>query len=186
MAVTQTTLNPTPTRLPLIAPVGEPDIWWSQYPKAEIVFALAGAAVTVAGIGNTQRLVINCVLPSTFAYVLQDLTLNMTSATDIDDWQSATLTNIRDGNPPIWTQWLPFEGLSTGGHAGITFKTWALTTPPTNKTLLGINPDPRLQVTIDNPVITGEVAVANLFCRFYQYDLNQGYRTAINAPILTR
>lgn len=186
MGIITTTLSPAAKRLPLIAPIGEPEIWWTPYPKAEIVFNTSGEAVTKGEAADSQQLVINCDLQQSYAYVLMDLNLMLTSATDMADWNNISHTVLRDGVPPIWTQFIPFESNGAGGVATFTWRQFRHVGDITQKVLLAVNPGTRLAITIENPVVDGDAASASFFARFLQFDLNQGYRTSVNTPILVR
>jgi len=186
MATTLTFIAPPLKRLPLIAPIGEPDIWWTPYPKAEIVYNIQDGAITVAGAGEDQALVISCALPTSFAYVLQDLTMTIKAAGDIDDWRLAALAKLKDATAAAWELDMVFEGSSLMGSAAAQLRTYGLRTEPPQKMLLATGGGATLTITLDNPVIDGEAAEVDFFARFLQFDLNQGFRTSVNTPILTR
>lgn len=186
MATTLTFIAPPVRRLPFIAPVGEPDIWWTPYPKAELVYNIQDGGITVAAAGEDQALVVSCALPDSFAYVLQDLTMTIKAATDIADWRLAALAKLKDATAAIWELDMKFEGGSLMGIPAALLRTYGLTIEPPQKTLLAIAGGATLTITLDNPVIDGEAAEVDFFARFLQFDLNQGFRTSVNTPILTR
>lgn len=185
-----TAFVPEPARLPLIAPVGEPEIWWTQHPKAEMIFSVGSETITAPGAGNTAVVTIACALPKSFAYVLRELSMQIL-ATDASDWPTSGLTTLRDTNVATQIR-VPIPLTSTqvgvsaafGDAAGI--RTYFVEAGIPDKTLLAVKGGANLDVNIKNPVEDGAAATLRFYCRFLQYDLNQGYRTSVNAPVLTR
>lgn len=188
MAVVSTSFTLDAVRLPLIAPVGEPDIWWSNYPKAELVFVLFGAPVTLATGGDTQNLTITCPLPVSYAYTLADVTMLIHGA-NADDWYEAALLELVDKTPvPTWGLDMQFQSTAIGGLGNTpnTSRNYGLQVQPPGKTLLATSPGAGLTMVVTNDVIDGSALQVNFYARFLQFDLNQGFRTSINSPVLTR
>lgn len=185
MAIITTTVTVPATRLALIAPLGEPDIWWTPYPRAELVFNSYQTAVTLAGVGDTQALAINCALPVSYAYVLVDLTMFLYSV-NADDWLSGATVQLQDATVPTWAYVIPVETVAKGNDGTFETRTWFPSAGLPQKTILATSAGAGLNLDFYNPTTNGAAATIRFFARFLQYDLNQGFRTSVNTPALIR
>lgn len=191
MANVATPIVPMIRRQPLIAPVGEPEIWWTQYPKAEIIFQTWNESVTLAGVGDTQNITVTCNLPVSYGYTLMEASFFMYGV-NVADWEAGTLAEVYNASTPVagstdWSIPLAFERTATSkDFSGNEYGTWYLRSPPPTKVVLAINGGAKLEIVLFNAVTNGAACTARFFARFLQYDLNQGFRTSINSPVLTR
>lgn len=195
MAVILTTVSATPRRYPIIGALGPPTSWGSQTPLAEILFAEGGVAITLAGAGDTQRYLINCDLPTGFAYAFMEgsVQLRETAAGDLADWDDTAITYITP-NSDLVSDWVYFGCISkpaVGSYsagstvlqeATYTFKHRGLqkVMNPTNDGM------PRLVFDVSNVQENKAAMTSFYYFRFLQYDLNQGYMSAVNSPTLIR
>lgn len=186
MGVITTQLLPSFRRLPYIGPVGEPEIWWTQLPKAEVVFQEYDTTVTAGEVGDSQKLTIQCNVPTSYAYVLQELSMVMYGS-DIDDWQAASFVTLSDGTGAAGWSYSPrFEAnLAIGNSAG-TIRTWNVQEPGVPKKVMIAVTAGNIFLEFYNANLDGAAANIRFFCRFLQFDLNQAFRTSINSPILVR
>jgi len=190
MAIITTLFTPEPQRLPLIAPVGEPDIWWSNYPKAEIIFNVNNnTSLNIDALvgGDNQKIQIKCLLPPTFAYILTDITM-VIFGMDYDEWDDSCFMFLTSTASSPWTMFPEFSSThAVSGSPGINqYKTYSLKVEPPSVTFLGTSAGGGITLNLNNNVVDGAAGGVTFFARFLQYDLNQGYRTSINAPVLTR
>jgi len=186
MAEITTTVTPAAVRLPLIAPVGEPEIWWTHYPKAEIQFQQRDFLITASGVGDTQRLLIDCALQTSYAYTLVDLSLAIFGNENVDNWGAECNVDLLDNTEVNWSIPIPFiRNTDTPSGPGFYRAFWPPHRLP-QKTILSTSTGSLLRLQLSNATTNNAQITGRFYARFLQFDLNQGYRTSIQSPILTR
>lgn len=190
MALITTTLTPLATQLPFIAPAPSIELWETQVPRGEIVFVEQAAAITIAGVGDDQKLQINCDLPRGFAYVLVGSNMMITGA-DVAQWQNNASFRLRDSNDAAsarWTIHQRYQADSTVMTIGATLnKVYELESKAVSKVILcNLSVPGQLKIQVRNITTDQAAGTVDFFARFFQYDLNQAFRWAVNSPVLVR
>lgn len=191
MALITTTLNPLATPLPFIAPAPAIDLWNTPIPRGEIVFIESAAAITIAGVGDDQRLTINCNLPVGFGYVMAETNMMLTSS-DAAQWEAVCGFRLRDenGGNHRWTIHRRFEASATvitiGGSGKNRIYELVQNDPPRKMVICNLAAPGQLTVNVRNLTTNQAAGTLDFFTRFYQYDLNQAFRYAVNTPTLVR
>lgn len=162
----------------------------SDVPRAEVRFLENGAAVTLSGAGDDQRISVICDLPINFAYVISELHLKLSSVVNgvTVTWQDVASASFRDGGSP--QQRIPFEGSSTG-VSGPTQDQKANRIYQFNNLPLVIwkmapGAMGNLQLTCHNINEEEPAVTMDFYARFLQFDLEQAIHYAPNVPTLTR
>jgi len=173
MAIVSTSLTPDAQRLPLIGALGSQAQWVTQIPKAEIIFAEIGQNVTLSGPGDSQRLLINCILPPSYAYVFIEATVQLreTVAGDLADWDDQSEFFIEPSPAGPWKFYSKFSkdsvGAFSGGSATLRESTYELISPPLRKVIVpNSSASPHLLFTVSNVVENQAAMATNFFFRF--------------------
>lgn len=192
MSVTATTIA-IPPQVFGYSTVGGRDIALTNAPRGEVIFNAKGEAVTVAGSGNEQLCSLNMTLPANFTYALVDFFVNLSTATDIADWDDhafVIFNERRQTSPSFLTNMIArSDGVFDADPAipNFTARTWELPCKP--KALFSPSqdfPSPNMVVQLVNNVQDGEVGSLTTYIRFLQYDIAQHHSVGVNLPMLTR
>lgn len=186
MALVTTTLTPPPS---IFSYSGMSDVVgvMTDVPRAEVHFTLDSGDVTLSGVGDTQRLIINCVTPQGYAYVMREVHFAM-FADDIDDWGAIAWLGFQDGESAGTRSFRsPMEMFSDGtmvrGGGLTAARIW---TPKAIVKQVVIPNDPKegclLEVFVNNNVTNGDAAIAFFSARLLQFDIEQANNFAVNNP----
>lgn len=186
MAVITTTFSPLPVSFPFINPYGEPLQWQTGIPRSELVFSVVDQDITLAGVGDTQRVIFNCTLPTGFAYVITEGNMRITGA-DFADWQNQAFSALSSEatTTPIWDSVFPMPGIDV--TEGPTFGNVIYTSGVTNKIVIpagGLNG--RWRWKVDNLVTNGIAMKLTGFARALVFDRNQAQQWQVNTPLPVR
>lgn len=193
MAIISTTATPLAERLALIAPVPSQDLWMTQIPRAEIIFR-GSPSITLAGVGDTQRFQIHCILPTGYAYVYIEgrVSLRESVVGDLANWEDEACFLIQDdsaGSGWSYPMRMTKEAVGAICQGSITLReaVFEPSSPPLKKVIVappGLTP--RLFFDVSN-VSTNDAAMTSFFFfRFLQFDLNQAFFYAVNTPTSVR
>lgn len=188
MATITSSLVPAAERIGYIAPVPNQELWQTPIPRGEVVFSLINGAITVSGAGDNQLLLITATLPSGFAYVLAESYLSIKNA-DVDAWQAVARFRLRDSsNTPRWSIHQRYEAGAVINETTANFtRTYQLNCTPMQKVMLCDRATSgELVVSCMNLTLDQAAGTVDFFCRFYQFDLNQGFHWAVNTAFPTR
>lgn len=197
MAIITTTLVPGPQRFPFIGQSPDMEQWTTEIPKAEILFAEVGTSITLAGVGDSQRLAIVCDLPVSYAYVYLGGTvmLRETVAGDLANWDDEAEFFIDNSPSSVgaqgrwrWHQRMRKDpvGAISGGSVTLVESVFQgdLELP---KVIIPLpNDQVRLVFQVDNVSTNDAAMTTDFFFRFLQFDLNQAFFWAVNMPTLVR
>lgn len=163
----------------------------SAIPRGEIIFNGIGAAIT-DGDATGQVLRVRCVLPSSFAYALADVSLeisdNGTGANSFDDVARLSLDSQDPTGLPIAFYQMKSEGLVNQAGTAL-YQNKVYTICPGKPTFMLFNdqgeaPEVQIQVTNRTGLETGLTAA--FFVRMYQYDIAQVFNWEPNVAQLVR
>jgi len=186
MAVVTTTLDPAPVRFPYINPYGQPLQWQTGIPREELVFSVVAEDIPIAAGGNTQRLVLNNILPPVDAYVLVEAKFAI-DGVDFADWSTEAFSNLVSERlvTPVWSILLRCPGVDTleGPSTGrVTFESQV-----SNKVLLSADAGGgQLRFKVDNNTADGAAMNVTSFVRFLVFERNQASQWSVNTPQPTR
>jgi len=186
MATITTTITPDPDPFQYQGLGDSIDSWASNRPSAEVLFLDPGSAVTKGGVADDQRLLIQCFLPRSFAWVLTELNFRMT-ATDANDWDSVARAFLQDGTAaPSWSSNIRIQndGVSHNSSLALTRSYFGTQLP--KKVVIPSADDGLLEIKLFNVNLDGVAATIQFFARFLRYDLNQAYLWGVNTPALIR
>lgn len=195
MALTSTTFSPNALLEPYIGPAPTQDLWNTLIPRAAIIFSVVQGAITTGGAGNEQKVIMNCKLPSGFAYAMREFVFFINDnddAGDVDDWDDQAYLTLRDDfageSTSSWVYAIGAEKPSVSAHTTVTNLNSAYKpiNPLLQKLVIPRAAGGLLQFTSFNLVQDGGAMIVNAFARFLQYDLNQAYRAIVNTPVPTR
>lgn len=182
MAIVTTTITPPGVRFPYINPYGQPLQWQTGIPREELIFAVKDEAVVVATGGDTQRIVLNNILPQVDAYVLVEAKWIVQSV-DFADWSINAFSNLVSERlvTPQYSVHLQCPGLSvTEGPAdgGVVYESAV-----SNKIILSADAGGgQLRFKVDNNTADGAAATVTSLVRFLVFDRNQAQQWSVNSP----
>jgi len=147
---------------------------------------------------DTNRVRINCTLPVNYAYALDNLYTKIVitdgppgDANGIDNFESIAMMNVVSGMPNSAAT--NSEMLSNGGfvHANDMAdgaKIWTSQSLPRHLFFNSQGTAPAVRVFLKDPDATNatNAGTMNFTCTILQYDLEQAYYVAVNAPIPVR
>jgi len=187
MATVTTTITPTPVPFPYS---GLPDVISERtgIPRGEQSFNENGTAITLAGVGDVQQLIVNCNLPPGYAYVFRECNA-FNLATDATDWDSTAYLGFTDsltGGEQSFK--IAVEMASSGATQFGTRKIINSPIEPFRQVILPANGTSQIQAQLiwTNAVTNGAVGSLFFSCRFLQFDIEQAHHYAVNYPIPTR
>lgn len=191
MATTTTSITPDPIINPFSGR-GELGNYRSTAARAQIVFKINQVAVTVAGSGEFQRVVVNMNLPLNFSYTLADFSARI-SGVNADDWSNVGELTLNDSDGSNRSFLFSQEVISTGvidefGSNASKARFYCPCGPFLRALMIqqpGL-PAPLVFHTLSNPVIDGAVGVYSMYARFLVYDVNQTHHVEVNTPLLIR
>lgn len=159
----------------------------TSIPSAELLFIIKDEAITIAGAGNEQAIVISCDLPRSFCYVLIESTLRITSV-DADNWDKQMICNYTDSiSVSDVSMPLTYEQELLGRDSVTSLaRTYQLKFPPSKLIIPTKTDDAQLTIKNFNVVQAGAVGSLKFYARFLRFDRNQSQFWAVNSPILTR
>lgn len=187
MALTTTTFSPPGVQFPYIGIGVAAAQYITAIPSAEIVHTVRDEAITVAGSGNEQVVIITCDLPASFCYVLVESWFRITSD-NADDWDQQAVANFTDSlTASVVTMPLIYDNDQLGRNSVAELsRTYGLKTVPSKLIVPTSNDDARVTVKIFNVVQNGGVGVMKFYARFLRFDRNQAQYWQVNTPVLTR
>jgi len=167
---------------------GGMDLVNTPVPRAELNFQIELGAVTLSGVGDTQAVNIKCVLPLSFAYLVQEISITGFFGTDANDWDDWGICRIKSINTePTQTWQHSFDLWSRGAFGvGLDGKNYHLNTSPDLNRLAipGVSAD--LTVILANTASNKSAMTINFLARFLQYDINQAFSLGPNVPVPVR
>lgn len=185
------TIDSAPTlaavRAPFINQFGQPDVWATLVPRSELVFSALGFAITLSGVGDDQRVIINCDLPSGFAYVLMEASLSIDGA-EADEWDTNAFCSLADSAADVTAKWkkcLHAPGL-LGNSAATSFTRCYVVSAASKIILPGPGLTGRLQLRTMNLTTNKAALVGTAYARFLLFDVNQAQFNAIHTPVPVR
>lgn len=187
MADILTTITVPGREFPYINPYGEPVQWQTPIPRSEIVFNVVNSAITLSGSGDTQRVLINCFLPTTYAYVLVSAGFVIEGAL-ASQWSDNAYVNIADGTSNgtlTWKKYLQAPSLLASASVGQGLRAYRVD-PGLSKIIIPLVDAGKLEM-ISQDLNLNEAAInCSVFCRFLVFDRNQAQHWSVNTPIPTR
>lgn len=170
---------------------GDMDKVNTPIPRSEINFQISDGAVTLSGVGDSQSLVITCVLPPSFAYVVQEVSLFNLTGVDADAWQNFGTCRIRNNTAEptqVWKHSLDFFSRGPFFVSATTDgKSYHLASPGELNRLIIPGTNASLVIALHNPTLNDSAMVVDGFlARFLQFDVNQAYHFGSNVPIPVR
>lgn len=189
MAVVSTSITPMAFRFPLISPLPSPEQWWSNNPMAEIVFTSKDEDITLSGVGDSQAVSWICNLPPGYGYTFEELNFGMYNSvdpTEVDGWSVPSFSNLVDQSPSLWITPVLVERSVATPIASNGLRVWTPTAGLPKKVVQAIGTGANFQINLQNLNTNKSALKVRAFARFFQFDLNQAYRTSVNAPVLVR
>lgn len=190
MATTLTALTATQTIIPYVGGANI-DFQLTGIPRAEMIFSLSDAVITIAGSGEDQAVVITCTLPTQFAYVFAEcsvLNFQIEDATDIADWDDICVCRIRNQGKNAWKY--SFDMFSRGVYQTSTVnfdRSYHLANNHPLQKVIVPGTSCNLTLQFFNPVIDGKAGIIQgFFCRFWVFDVNQAQQWPVNTPVPVR
>lgn len=160
----------------------------SAIPRAEIVFAQIDGAVTISGVGDTQRINVNMNLPRNYAYALVDANIAVTGV-DALQWATTVAMAVFNDLAAV-TQKVHLQGVSNGllntGADSRKSYTFATLTKQIIKPLVGSASSVFAQVQLSNNTTDQTAMEVDFFFRWFQFDIDQALHFAVNQAILVR
>lgn len=187
MATVTTTIVPAPDVFPYS---GMPDVYREKtgIPRGEISFDGQSVDVTIATGGDVQKLVIECILPQGYSYVLREMFLSY-AASDADEWADDGWAGLQDSETNSLRKTLMPFALTSKGFLPINTprKVWTPEWLP-RQVVYPIIPQEgaKLEIILANAVIDGAAGFISFNVRFLQFDVEQANNYALNYPIPTR
>lgn len=160
-------------------------------PRAEINFQVNSEAIAVATGGDSQRLLINCALPLSFAYVVQEISIYNLAGVDAGDWETVASCRIRNTAISGKTWAHSFDLWSRGTYSASpttnTARSYHLSSPGDLNRLVIPGSNANLDVGVSNPTVDGTaMSIDGFLARFLQFDINQAYFYGANTPLPVR
>lgn len=160
-------------------------------PRSEVNFLMTSGFIAASAVGDNQRFIINCDLPSSYAYVLQEVSLSNLVGVDGANWDPNTITTIRTINidQSEWRHSLDFfsRGDTWDGIAGSVSKSYHMSFINPLKRLIIPGQSATLQIHVTNETEEqSSMLIAGFFARFLEFDVNQAHFYAANTPDPTR
>lgn len=159
-------------------------------PRAELNYTISNGVIALSGVGDSQRIVITCELPLSYAYVLQEVSLCNLTGVDGDNWPDRGFACIRN-NLLNGTDWKSAVDIFSRGDfsdaVGGFGKSYIC--PSNNYVSRLIIPETSANFLMNLHNITTNQSAMTLgafHCRFLQYDIAQAYTWPVNSPVLTR
>lgn len=189
MATTATTLTPEGKNFPLIG-LTRYDYPSNYIPRSELLFTIQAGAVTVAGAGEDQRLIVNCNLPRGWAYVLLEASMRV-GGVDVADWDDCATCELYDDNGSgLNKKFIAHMQFCTDGisHTSTTLpqKTYALAHAIGKVFKCDGSSFGRFQTIIMNTTVDGTVMAVDLYARFARFDLEQAHHYAVSTTVPVR
>lgn len=189
MAIETTTVLLTESSVPYIGAAPTRVQWPTNIPRSEKIFTAINFAVTVASGGDTQAIIVTCVLPEGFAYVMLEGAVQLTGA-DIADWNPAVFATLDDrtANPQLRDVYqVDRGGVASAGGAGAGLTTcYRCLNCPTKMLIPSASPGGQNRWVLENLVVDGAAMTVICYFRFLVFDLNQAYYWAVNTPMPVR
>lgn len=189
MAITATSFTPGIKRFAYIAPVAPPDSWLTPIPRGEALFAINDGSVLAAAAGASQSFSITCVLPSTFAYIMMEASIELydQEAGDIATWDSSIRCSVReDVTAPAWTASPRMDAGSTYSlSAVLKGKSYQVADVPRKMIVPGIAGGLAYFEAMTTTIDLGILKI-NALIKFLEFDLNQAHYYAVNTPVPVR
>lgn len=191
-ATISTTIAPAPIRFPYVNPLGEPAVWQTIIPRAELVFSAIDSSITLSGVGDDQRLFVHVDLPESFAYVFIEGSI-LIQGLDVDAWEANASYRIDSqigGGLWAFTENSTSVLAQTNGLSASDNFTRTYAIPAFKKIIIpGLASDSgvtRATFNVQNLTTNQAVALGTVFFRFLEFDRNQAQNFAINSPVPVR
>ncbi len=189
MAVTQTSLSPTPMVFPFLG-LGQLGLDRSNVPRSEIVYSGEAVVVTAGMVGEEQRLDITCELPQNFSYALAEFHCDIaTAGGTTNSWDADAIAFMVDAvgtdrtinvSMPITAEGIVDDVVLPRRVYNLQNPMRAVLVPPPNT--IGA----KLGATFNNDVQAAVQAAVTFYIRFYQFDIEQAHHYSVNTPTLIR
>lgn len=187
MATITTSFTPEGLTFPYIGIGVDPAQFITMIPSAEVMFQITSGAVTLSGVGDDQKINIDCALPRSFAWALVESSLILKSV-DAGDWDLNCRSWLVDATTnPVYNT--PIEYVSEGLAHDTTLQeslTYTVRNLPTKIIVPHSTLDANFHVQLHNITLNDAAGVMTFSARFLRYDLNQAHYFAVNTPLLTR
>jgi len=159
-------------------------------PRAEINFEINNGAVTLSGVGDSQTIDITCVLPLSFAYVVQEISLTNLVGVDGDAWEPIGICRIRNNSIELPT-WKHSMDLFSRGHYFVSATTrgrgYHLASPGELNRMIIPGTSANLVIQLSNITLNqSAMTIDGFLARFLVFDVNQAYFYGGNTPIPVR
>lgn len=189
MAQIQTTITPAARIFPFTG-LGETGQQRSMLPRAEVVFSGIDVAVTIAGAGDSQRLLIDCQLPLNFAYAIAECSLQLKS-TDVVNWKPIGKLALQDSDATGRTFQTSVELESRGTIEVVSSalaRVWTPNRPLPRIVMLQVpgEAQSRVDLSVSNATLDQAAGTAIFYVRVLQYDITQAHSVLVNTPQLVR
>lgn len=160
-------------------------------PRAEVNFQINDVDIPVATGGDTQRVLIKCVLPLSFAYVVQEISVYSLYGVDAADWGATPTCRIRNtaigGRTWAHSMDLWSRGVHSASPITIKSRSYHLSCPGELNRLVIPGTDANLDINLVNDTADGTaMTIDGFLARFLQFDINQAYFFGANTPIPVR
>lgn len=189
MPVDNTPFTPPLTRFAYISPTPPPNSWLTPIPRGEAIFSVFFDTIAAPSAGDSQSMSITCALPTTFAYILMEATVEIYDAEvgDTADWDPALRATVRESASQ--GEWIATPRMDAGAAFSISAilkgKVYQMLDPP-KKMIIPKVGGGEVFFAMQNTSVDGGPMTCNALVKLLEFDLNQAHYYAVNTPVPVR
>ncbi len=146
--------------------------------------------VAATGAGDTSRVIISCVLPQNFSYVMCDTALSLRPiSAGTNNYDNQVNVNVTDSDGGTDRTWSWRTVLASDGEVinnTLHWKYWRPLNLPTMTILTAPGQQASATLVAMNETANDVAYKGNLVVRFLAFDVNQVHHWAVNTPQLVR